>query len=83
MRHLPPAQHPHELLGITGLWRERSQGGFPAPSPLLMENLQPGSTTGSVIRVGMLNQQLALKGWSWEGSGTDGGPPGGIRGALG
>lgn len=37
--------------------RERSQAGFP---PLLMENLQPGSTVGSVISVGMLNQHLAI-----------------------
>lgn len=42
------------------LSRERSQEGFPAPSPLLMENLQPGSTLGSVISVGMLNQHLAI-----------------------
>lgn len=40
--------------------RERSQGGFPPPSPLLMENLRPGPTTGSVISVGMLNQHLAI-----------------------
>lgn len=49
------------------LSRERSQEGFPALSPLLMENLQPGSTMGSVISVGMLNQHL---GWSWGGSGA-------------
>lgn len=40
--------------------RERSQGGFPPSSLLLMENLQPGSTIGSVISVGMLNQHLSI-----------------------
>lgn len=58
--------------------RKRSQGGFPPPSPLLMENLQPGSAIGSVISVGMLNQHLAISTEGMElggGSGTDGGPP--------
>lgn len=85
MRHLLPTQHPNELMGSqvpAQVSRERSQGGFPPPSPLLMENLQPGSSVGSVITVGMLNQHLAIGTEGMELGGALG-PPGGIQGALG